>query len=554
MSLFKMSFLSLFVFPALAWAELGLAPASELLQRASQGRAELRDVILDMDNNISEMGSPQVFDSYFYILDNLKDLAIRFNLDEVYPDAIETLGAHMADSGIRWLDITEASTERILYFHRWMSMDGMIRYLNQVDSELAVIKSPAMLRVASENAENILTYIEDNYPYYFYLSSGYRRLVSGISMGFLRDPLATESDVIYWIGRLRSPDAYTDYLTGLSNDIYALRPVLRSRIHLFAQRILTLHATLESDRLKTPEAIYKTIGDVASDLLIKSLRMEEPLKSDEFQGLLSLLSVPQLRDLAGRWGNYQETPSDDFMEKYFATTKDFVVKLRAAQLYKEAQAVSSWASSVAVPAKIRAQELEGRYQLKDQSGTIWNVMILMVRENAAQAVLWQDGAGQGRIFQTLRWDFEKEAFMASERVLSVMDLAPPSLVQIRFVAGEVQFYDPFANAETQNMKGVLVEKFPDLLKEAKSSQMYEGFSQQRVVLKDGREILADLTVSSIDGHYVGRLIGAGLDVSYELGSSVNSGVLYLTTLPENGQVKDFSHLRKRGSTLFLVQW
>ncbi|WP_374079861.1 hypothetical protein [Bdellovibrio bacteriovorus] len=542
MTFLKISLLSLFLLPSLSWASLGLPPAEELMTKASQGRTELREVILDMDNNIQEMGYPEVFDSYFYLLDDLKELAILFNLDEIYPGAVEELGTHMVDSGIRWLNISEAKTDRILYYHKWMNVDVTIRYMDQVEVEIGALKNMDKVKDASENVEVILSYVEARFPRYYHLKAGYRRILSNIALKFLREPGHTNEDIAHWIGKLRSPAAYMDYLILLSGEIYSLKDDSKDMAHVYANRLKVLYETIQNDGSEVPESVQKNIGEAAEDLILRILRLEVAFNAGELRSLLDLLSVGQLHDLANQWDSFKQMPSDLYIQNYFDASRDFVAKLREIGMAKEVADINSWVGAMGAPAMARLLGIEGRYELTDGKGTKWQLLIVKAREMQLEALMWKSAETQGKLYQTIRWDFEKSTFVASERMMDLTDFAAPSLVKFKPVAGAMEFFDPFANADTQNMSGPLVEKFTDLMKDVKDTVNFEGYYKGSVTFADGKEIAVQLTVSALGGHYMGRIMGEGIETSFEVGSQTDSGVLYLTS-SRDGTLKEFSHLR-----------
>ena len=120
---------------ATAYAEVKLEPPQALLRRAEMSRAEAREVILDIQANVSEFVDPQTFDSYFYILDDLQKIADEKGVNEIYPNAVRTLGQQMVANGIRWLTASRDSLDRIMYYHRWMNVEIAASFLSNVELE-----------------------------------------------------------------------------------------------------------------------------------------------------------------------------------------------------------------------------------------------------------------------------------------------------------------------------------------------------------------------------------------------------------------------------------
>src|SRR5437868_1426825 len=95
---FKLLLVLCAVLPSFAFANLHLATPNDLLVKAAIDRTSLRDVILDIEQNIPEMRDPATFESYFFILDQLAAQAQRLGLDQYYPNAVQSLGLHMVSN------------------------------------------------------------------------------------------------------------------------------------------------------------------------------------------------------------------------------------------------------------------------------------------------------------------------------------------------------------------------------------------------------------------------------------------------------------------------
>jgi hypothetical protein len=62
---------NLVLLTSLAFGELRLDPPDVLLSRASQNRQELRDAVISIQQQLPEMRSQAIFESYFFLLDDL---------------------------------------------------------------------------------------------------------------------------------------------------------------------------------------------------------------------------------------------------------------------------------------------------------------------------------------------------------------------------------------------------------------------------------------------------------------------------------------------------
>ena len=93
--------LTILLFSSLANAVLNLDTPERLLQKASIDRQQLRDVVLSLEQQLPEMRDFKTFESYFFILDQLKQESDRLGLDDLYPDAVLSVGTKMVSFGIK---------------------------------------------------------------------------------------------------------------------------------------------------------------------------------------------------------------------------------------------------------------------------------------------------------------------------------------------------------------------------------------------------------------------------------------------------------------------
>ncbi|WII71851.1 hypothetical protein QJS83_15410 [Bdellovibrio sp. 22V] len=522
-----------------------LPPAEELLAKAEQGRAQLKEVIDDVDKNLSKMREAKVFDAYFYMLDDLKELATKFNFEEIEPQAIEKLGLRMVERGTRWLVIAECTKDRLLYYHKWMSKDIAVRYMAQVEVEIGSLGASSKTRAAGDNLDALIIYVDGRFPGDTYLKEGYQRILSNIALKQLRQPKVSDEDALYWIGRLQTANSYSEYLSIL--DLQVTSTSTKAQLHVYAARVRAFADTLEFAG-QAPEEFGERLGEVSIELILKFIRMEEPFKSDELEKLLSVLHEGQLHDLSLVWDSFKMVPSDTYIPHYFAASREFVEKLRSFDLLKEVAEVSKKVGTLGAPIMIRLLDGEGRYELRDGKNEKWFLILVKESETKSQAFLWKRGATQGKLYQKVLWDFENSSFVASEKD---SDLSTPSYVKFKIRKGTVEYVNPFAGTETKSMKGRRTEKFIDYFKDASEVIDYSGSYLGKMTDAAGKDFSVQLKVSLQDEFYAGELtIVDGATVSLNHGASKDALALYLTASQE-GQVEGFAHirLRKIGTTL-----
>ena len=216
---FFMTLFLAFTFSLSAFAELYLDSPQKLLSRASQGRIPLREVILDIQQNYPEMRDPVVFESYFYMLDDLKELSVKHRLDEIFPQAVEKLGTRLAGHGLKWLSIGRHSTEKIMYYQRWMGVEEATVYCEMMDFEIKNLAKETEFRQAAANVDAIIAYFSKRYPDRRDLHLVTHRIITDIANRFLKNPDVTEADIQFWLGKIAIASGFSEYIEYLQQHL-----------------------------------------------------------------------------------------------------------------------------------------------------------------------------------------------------------------------------------------------------------------------------------------------------------------------------------------------
>lgn len=102
-------------------ADLNLDNPQALVSRAALNKNELRQVINDIDLDLSEMRDQATFEKYFFMLDDLQAHAVKIDLDSIYSNAVRKVGNRTVQKGVNWLDIFKTSQAHLIYYEKWMS-------------------------------------------------------------------------------------------------------------------------------------------------------------------------------------------------------------------------------------------------------------------------------------------------------------------------------------------------------------------------------------------------------------------------------------------------
>ncbi len=242
----------LVLLPTLSWAGLNLAEPKELISKAAQNRMALRDVILDIEMNLSEMRDQGTFEKYFVLLDELKVLAVQFKMDEYYPQLVEGLGLHMVSNGMRWLDVTKDAPGKLLYYVKWMNADSLSRFLGAIEYQLSSVKDRTRLAAMATNIEALLPLIDKRAPDDGYLQSGYRRLSTEAAVAILKDPTLSLQDSEFWIGKVKIAASLSDYVDYLTQEILNLGSDRKDLGKNYLQLLLLVNLQIYKDTTTPP--------------------------------------------------------------------------------------------------------------------------------------------------------------------------------------------------------------------------------------------------------------------------------------------------------------
>lgn len=547
MTLIRWSFWCLFLIPfqmpLWSQASIGLSSPEEILGRASESQQSLREVIAELEREVVQISSEEVFNEYFSLLMPLKELAQEFELDKIEPHAVERLGARMADQGLQWLSIAHSPQEKLENYHRWMNFDLSMKYVTQVESEVDGLEKIEDLKTTVTNAEFLLRFCENRFPQFNHIQAAYRRIVSKVSMKILTQEELTDEDLVQWISKLRSPADQGAYLEQINAELINLRISDKSHLHRQALKLVTLGQLYFKTAETTSEELNAALNDAAIKTVCKFIQFEEIFRDGELSQLLSLMSEQGLSVLSKAWVDYPAAPSESYLQAYFKASQVFLDHIRPLGLAIESFEMSNKIRRMATPIFVRSQNLEGRYEFRDDSGKKWWLMLFEANGSEVRALMWKEGQADGRLFKNVRWDFESNYFTASEYGIEVNDYSAIRYVKFKPQDDErMAFHDPFERVERQDMIGKRTEGFSRIFTEFSIPLNYEGLYSGEIEIGKGKKQTVHLKISSIDGRYVGHLKSSSYEFFFELGNRVNSGAVYLTA-SSGSALDEFAHLR-----------
>lgn len=521
--------------PSLSWGALNLPAPKDLLAKATQSRVALREVILDMDLNIPEMRDPATFEGYFFLLDDLQRLSIKFNLNDYYPQAVEGLGLRMAANGMRWLDVTRVTPEKTAFYVKWMDGDNLSRLLGMVEYQLESVTDKTALMNMARNIEFVLPIIDRQAASLPYVQMGFRRLLSDAAVTVLKAPNLTVNEVEFWIAKIRLSSSAAEYMDYLNMGIYSLNSANKDMSHEYLDHVLKLTKQLNNLSETVPSWLANSVADATVELLLRMVKLEEQFYAGEFEGALASLRIRQMQSLILQWMTQEKLPGKDYVFHYLALSRVLVERARDVGLGKDADELAKWLSRAAAPILAKQQDLEGRYELYDQTGRKYFFTIATARENVLIAALGDATGAVYKPFFNVTYDVNG-GFVASERE---PDLDHDQNHPVKFEMdsdGVLTVVDLFSRRSTYILKGKKVKNLPDVWSTAlPNAPRADGFYEGNLTFPDGQIRKVRVIVTSFNGYTLGRLDSEdGLTVDFNIGSRGNDGTLLLTSGRSSG--------------------
>lgn len=529
MKLLKSLVVLVLICPVLAFAE-PLIPADRALAKAKTGRMELREVVMSLSFNAAEMRDVQTFESYFFLLDSLQEIAKGNGFEELYPGVIETLGVTMTSQGIRWLSIVNSSEDKLKYYLKWMNSTGVGRLLGLVEYELKDISSPEVAKRIARNIDAIMPLIEQKSGNVPYIMLGYKRIQSDAAVSLLKMDTLSETEAQEWISKIALSSSASEYLDYLNKDIYSLTKNNVGNAHKHLVRLQgLLHQTTKLAEI-TPGWLVTSIGESINELIVKMLRYEEKFFEEEIETALGALKPRQLQSLAQQIINFQIPPSAAYVNEYLRVANLLVNGLYNSNQIKEGDDLKKALAKTSAPVVAQKYNIEGHYKLSNGSKNPYYLTIAMSRENSLVAAFSDSTMAVAKAFYSVTYNALDNTFVATERD---PDLDAVQNIAIKFTVSEkgtVKLFDPYLRAGNQHFTGSKIQSLPSLWKDAvNESTNPQGTYTGQIVLPDGKKLNIKLIVTAFNGYTVARIDSKDLTIELNIGSAGTDGVLVLTS-------------------------
>ena len=547
--------LSCFIFFSLSTpvrADLNLDTPQVLLARAALNKNELRQVINDIDLNLSEMRDQSTFEKYFFMLDDLQALAVKMDLDSIYPNAVRKVGNRMVQKGVNWLDILKTSQAHLLYYEKWMTdYQTASSLLYTAGLQIKDETNLDRLKIGADNLEALMKVADQMWPNEKALRLLFRTTLSDLASKVLKTEKASDDQTEFWLAKIYTPDAMSEFTTLLQGQVFDLTALNAKDIHWILRRLVLVFNHSNDPAFGAPESLNAQIGDSGVDLILKSFRLQEPLTDLEWSQLFGMMQTRHYVALAAGWASFGKVPRGVFADYYLKRAYQFVALLQNRGLTAEALAVSQSIDKKTAAINGHQDDIEGTWMMTDNRGVQWRLVMAFTADDTIFASFGDAKESYVRPFYNVIFDMKLGRYVAAERSIDA-DRATNRLIRFTYEAnGTLKVFDSDAPLKPL-MIAKRVQTYPDLMKQAEANMAkapspplasstaapspapgapsMDGTYQGMLTIPGGRTSLATLTITVFSGASVGNLqmLNGQYNSTFNFGTPADNGAVYLT--------------------------
>ncbi len=446
-----------------AAASINLEPPEALLKKAAIDRQQLRDAVFAIELQLPEMRSQTVFESYFFILDELKVDSDKLGLDDLFPDAVKGLATKMAAFGVKWIDLNSIDQKKLGYYLKWMDVEAvsdLLAYANYFSKKYTAVDQ---LKVLATNIDFIIEQTQVLIKDRFDLAVGFRELSSSIAVKFLLDPNQTLEEKKFWANKIYTSQALSFYTDQIQKDIYQLNESNKNQIHetLIA---INLCFQISARLIDSPTSFtYERISELVLEVIKRSFELQELLSSLEITNLIQPLGPKQMQSLSSYLISAPDAIIYKNSENLITIGHTLLNSLKAANLITEATSLNTFLEKISAAILVNQLEAEGTYQLADKDGNKWKFTILSHRPFELIAAFANDSWSITKSFYSVKYSAETNTFVAKESV-NEFDNSTSHSVAIFSIGKDhsITFSDLYGSEATKSLVGKLVEPLAPL--------------------------------------------------------------------------------------------
>ncbi|MCB9025524.1 MAG: hypothetical protein H6625_04335 [Bdellovibrionaceae bacterium] len=518
-----------------AKAELVLDKPDKLMVKASKNRQELRDVLLSLQQQLPEMRSVDVFESYFFLLKDLNELAIRFNLNEVYPEAIRSLGFKMSAFGVKWMDLSQMDQLSFAYYLKWMNADGLFNLLATSNYILQTIdlNEKIRLKVLAENVDFLINLNLEVIKQRVDLALGYRNLLTDLAIRNLQQNHISDSEKNFWFQRIYSSAGMGYYLDSIQLKVNNLNESSKEQFPQVYEDLLSAYVKLKSIVDAPTYSLNERISELIVEWTRKCLEFNIEIDLNQLENVLFYFSPRSMQWLSSMIISI----SENFLVSNSTTIKNIFIalwpRLIEMGLVTEAKNFEIFLGRSMAAFKVREFSLEGTYFLTDVEGKEWTLTLVssgpIDLTVAVADSLWMSF----KSFYYVRYNPKTEIYIASYSQYENEIGLPKSTIRFKIHKKSIEVIDKYARAGSQKMKGRLGEPLAPFNLFQKRTPFFSRSLKGNIKFKLGQEGRDVTMILQGNGQNITARIQdkVGPIFDFESGFITNNGVLILNTGP-----------------------
>lgn len=530
--------------PSFAFAELKLDSAEVLIQKASESRQGLHEAILNMQYQMPEMRDIKTYESYFFLCDELSVQAVRHDLDDIYPNGVQSLCQSLASFGVKWLDLSTIDKNKLEYYVKWMDVEALANLSSYSDYLSKKITEPELLKALADNVEFALNQAQRTLKDRFDIELSYRELISSIAIKFLLNAEISAEDKALWAKKIYTSQGLNLFTDLIQNQLYVANNENSSVLHeVYANLEI---ASMIADRLL--DAPMSQTKDRVNYLIVEALKRSIELGVQFEEGqvakAISKLEPKHLQSLAGLLTSSSEVLASKHPKNFVAVGKTLLPALTQFGLTTEVFYLNSIISKVYTSLTLETYGAEGTYEFTDTEGQAWRLSIVRPKPFEVLVAVGNKSMSVVKTYNSLQFDPIEGVLVAKRSELD------PSIAQSLLILqfadnGSLTIRDSFSLTYRDFVNAKHIEKVPSFnFKKIRPGSFNKVFSGE--IAFDGLSYKSKVElVIQTDGVNATAQIRDKYGIVYEFreGFISASNEVVLTT----GKLKELGWVQLRGT-------
>lgn len=521
-----------------AFADLQLASPEKLVEQASQGRQQLRDVVLSIQQQLPEMRDYATFEGYYLTLDQLNIYSNQFNLNDIYPDAIYSLGRKMSLFSIKWVDLSKMENDKLKYYLKWFDLESFNFLLATTNFIIPSIDRSdyPRFKILALNLKYLLENYYDTFKIRPDIGMGYKEMISSIAVNLLQNPDTNSEEYDFWFDKIYTANGINYYLDYIQKEIFSISSIQPQNVKTNYIHLIKVHQKFISLSDYRPTWINDKISELSIELFKKAFELNQIFTEKEYQSLIQNFGPKHLQSLVFSLVSIPESyliENSQNIESIYSVLNEYLNKFN---LNSESIQLDSFVGKTLAALKITSLGLEGTYKVTDSHGKKWNFTLISTRPLELAAALADEKWMVFKNFFSIRYNPADQTYIGMySQYESDVSLAKPvirfSFKNLNRNNKEIQISDEYAMPDFIQNKGLMSENIISLKYGKKLNSAFTRTLKGSIKFKLGNNNKnVDLIIQS-NGPLISARLQDHLGIIYSFNQGfVNSdGTLVLNT-------------------------